>query len=192
MIIYDAEIEKAIESKSHRRQEGIEYCEGWKDFEGMGLTVVCAYDYVTDRYRVFMEDNLHDFAELIGAADLLVGFNSIPFDNQLLRAQGLFVDDGRCYDLLREIWIGAGLAPEFEYPSHIGYGLDDVCKANFGVSKTGHGALAPVDWQRGRYGSVTDYCLADVALTKKLLDKVIRSGWLISPKTGESIKIRRP
>ena len=40
MIIYDCEIIKAIEDKKHPRIEGIEYCDGWKDFTGMGLACV--------------------------------------------------------------------------------------------------------------------------------------------------------
>ena len=39
---------------------------------------------------------------------------------------------------------------------------------------------------------VVDYCLADVCLTKRLLDRVIRSGQIINPKTGEWILVRKP
>lgn len=197
MIIYDCEIEKGIKKNDHDNTVNpefadIKYCDGWRDFDGMGLTVVCAYDYTFDRYRVFMEDNLDELEALIANTDLMVGFNSIAFDNNLLRANGIEVDDGKCYDLLRAVWEAAGLGPEFRYPSHAGYGLDDICKTNFGINKTGHGAMAPVQWQRGRYGAVVDYCLNDVRLTKRVLDFIFQNGHIVSPKTQEILQVRRP
>jgi len=123
MIIYDCEIFAGIESKPEKRFDDIQYCNGWRDFEGMGLTVVGVYDYWEDRYRVFMEDNFHDFmAMLISQNAPFVGFNSIPFDNQLLRANGFVLDDVNCYDILREVWVAAGLGPEFKISTHTGYG----------------------------------------------------------------------
>ena len=74
-----------------------------------------------------------------------------------------------------------------------GSAWDDMSKANFGTTKTGNGAMAPIDFQQGRYGSVIDYCLADVRLTKSLLDKVINNGFLTSPKeSNKSIIIDAP
>ena len=184
MFVYDAEIIKAIQGKGESRVDGIEYCEGWHDYEGMGISVVCGYDYYTDRYRVFMEDNFEELRDVFREhPGPFVGFNNIGFDNRLLRANDIFPDDGRCYDILKEIWVSAGLAPEFQYPSHIGYGLDDVLQVNFnGLQKSGNGAQAPVLWQLKQYAQVVDYCLDDVRLTKKVLDEILKTGRLINPK----------
>lgn len=194
MFVYDCEIIKAIQSKNEDRLKGIEYCDGWQDHENMGISVVCGYDYFTDRYRVFMADNLINLqAVLLDHPGPLVGFNNIGFDNKLLRANGLKVDDSKCYDILKEIWISDGLSPEFQYPSHIGYSLDDLLLANFtGIAKSGHGAMAPVLWQQKRYAEVVDYCLEDVRLTKKVLDRILRSGRLLNPKNGKPLLVPRP
>lgn len=192
MIIYDCEIIKAIQKKGEERIEGIEYCDGWRDFANMGISVIGAYDYAEDRYRVFCDDNFGEFEALVDETDCVIGFNSLAFDNQLCREHGIEVPDGKTYDLLVSIWAANGLGPVFKYPSHAGYGLDAMAKVNEGQAKSGHGALAPVDWQRGRIGSVIDYCLQDVALTKKLVDRVIRTGELLDPKTGGAIGIRKP
>lgn len=64
--------------------------------------------------------------------------------------------------------------------------------ANFRISKSGNGALAPVEWQRGNIGNVIDYCLHDVYLTKRLIDRVIRSGALADPHDAKPISIRKP
>lgn len=195
IVIYDLEILRAVPDRSGKREEGIEYCAGWHDHANMGITVLGAYDYNADRYRVFCGDNKVDWLNLIDAPDtLLVGFNNIPFDNAVLRATRGWgdPDDPKCYDLLREIWAAAGNGPTFTPATHAGYGLDAMCEKNFGTRKTGNGALAPIAWQLGNFGEVIDYCLNDVRLTKQLFDKVRLNGFLISPKDGSTLTLRRP
>jgi hypothetical protein len=194
MLIYDIESLKAIAGKNEEQIPNIEYCEGWHDHANMGISCICAYDYVEDRYRVFAFLNHFDeFRELIAKRDIIIGFNNVGFDNKVLNSNGFTGLDEKSYDLLQRIWIGDGLEDHFVYPSHIGYGLADICKANFGWNKSGHGAQAPIQWQRGEYGKVIDYCLNDIRLTKKLLDHIIVHGCIRSPKDYEAIiKVKRP
>lgn len=194
MFIYDAEIVKAIQGKNEAVIPGIKYCQGWRDFDNMGISVVCGYDYRTERYRIFMEDNMDELRAIFDDKDNFpfVGFNSKGFDNKLLVANNVNVNDMLCYDILQKVWVADGLEPEFRYPSHIGYGLDDIVKVNFNRAKSGHGALAPVQWQRREYGSVVDYCLEDVRLTKMVMDQILLKGTLINPKNGKQLFITRP
>lgn len=196
-ILYDCEIEKAIcnERKGEVRIEGIDYCDGWDDHAGMGISCVGVYEYDTDRYRVFCKDNKNAFARLVAEATLVIGFNSLKFDNELMKAAwGIEVPAEKSYDLLVEVWKAAGLGPKFVYPSHAGYGLKALAKANGLPGKTGYGALAPVQWQRGEIGSVINYCLHDVWLTKKLLEMVIQGGemQLLCPVTNRWLVVTRP
>ncbi len=194
VLIYDIEIKKAICSKNDIRQDGIEYCEGWHDHANMGIACIGVYDYIEDRYRLFMDDNMEDFFHLCDARDLLVGFNSIAFDNAVINAHGpRLTEASKFYDILVEVWKAAGLGSKFEYPSHAGFGLDAICKANFGTAKSGNGALAPVDFQRGRYGNLVDYCLNDVRLTKQAFDRIVESGVLLDPRDPKNrLEIERP
>lgn len=191
MLIYDCEIKKAIAKNGESRLADVEYCAGWRDFENMGISCIGAYDYDADRYRLFMEDNFDEFDKLVAAHDVIVGFNSIGFDNELIKAARetpVLMEVGhKSYDILVEIWKGAGLGPKFEYPSHMGFGLDACCKANFGTEKSGHGAVAPVDYQRGNYGRLVDYCLNDVVLTKQLMDRILERGEIVDPRDGASV-----
>jgi hypothetical protein len=193
-LIYDIEILKAIPDRNGQRLEGIEYCEGWHDHANMGIACIGAYDYVEDRARVFTEDNMSDFLDLCDDRDVLVGFNSIPFDNAVIAATRNIdlLPEARCYDILRELWAAAGLPPAFDPRTHGGYGLDATCEKNFGTNKTGNGALAPVLWQRGEIGKVIDYCLNDIRLTKQLFDRIIGLQSIRNPKTGEELKMRAP
>lgn len=195
-LVYDIEIERAIRKKGEDELEGIEYCEGWRDHDGMGISVIGAYDYVTGRTRVFCKDNWEDFISLMQEREFLVGFNNIGFDNKTIQAV-LNIPrelDAWSYDILAEMWRAAGLAPtKFVFDTHSGYGLDETARVNLGHRKTGHGALAPVQWQRGEIGAVVDYCLQDVLLTKQLFDQVVEHGILLSPKDpNQVLKLRRP
>jgi hypothetical protein len=87
IIIYDLEILRAIPDRNGRRDEGIEYCEGWHDHANMGITVLGVFDYAEDRYRVFCLDNNQEFTNLVSERrPLCVGFNNIRFDNAVLSA----------------------------------------------------------------------------------------------------------
>lgn len=198
VLIYDIEIEKGVVGKGEERLAGYEYCAGWHDHGNMGVSVIGAYDYAQDRYRVFCLDNAHEFAQAVDDAELIVSFNGIAFDNCVIEAcwgPALKMPDGwkaKSYDLLVEIWAAAGLGPKFEYPSHIGYGLDAVCARNFGTKKTGHGGMAPIHWQRKMIGNVIDYCLNDVRLTKQIFDRALNGDPVLSPKTGDALALRNP
>lgn len=196
-LVYDLEIINAVPDKNGKRLEGIKYCDGWHDHKNMGISVIGCYDYKADRYRTFCKDNFDDFIALARVSDLLVSFNGIGFDNKVLAACGIVEainnTNGSAYDILREIWLADGLCPEFVYPTHAGYGLNEVARVNLNAGKTGHGAIAPVDWQRGNIGRVIDYCLEDVRLTKRLFDRILAVCGLRSPKEpGRFLDMRKP
>ena len=190
MIVYDIEVEKAIPPHNDEdRLEGIEYCEGWHDHENMGVAVIGAYDVARDRYRVFTKGNFDSFEELI-TGRTVVGFNSVNFDDMVCRASGIAVLTR--YDLLLEVWNACGLGSEYKRHTHGGYGLDALARANNVGGKTGRGDLAPVDWQRGRYGKVIDYCLQDVRLTYRLIHRVQNRGWLRDTKSNKLLNVSAP
>lgn len=192
-IIYDIEIIKAIPPREGKRLSDVEYCGGWDDHEGMGISVICAYDYNEERLRVFLEDNFDEFQKVIDSTGHIIGFNNIKFDDCVCRANGLDIPSEKSYDLLVAIWKADGLSETYSYPSHAGYGLDACCEANFGIGKTGHGANAPVLWQQGRRGEVIDYCLNDVMLTKRLFERMMDCGFIEHPKVpGGRLSIPTP
>ena len=191
MLAYDCEIIKGIPPRYGNREPGIEYCAGWRDFENMGISVIGAYDWNTERYRVFMRDNFDEFQDLVESHDGIVSFNGVQFDDKLCAANGIKVTS-TC-DVLRMAWVANGLDPDvFNPATHGGFGLDAMAKANGLTGKTGHGALAPVQWQQGEYGKVVDYCLEDVRLLVTLVDMMVKCGNLCSPKGNYRMLMRIP
>ena len=195
-LIYDCEIVKAIPSNREPVIPGIEYCAGWHDHANMGISVIGAYEFHADRYRVFCQDNFAEFVSLVIEQEVVIGFNNKSFDDRLVDAViGGNIDEllrTRSYDLLSEVWLGAGLGPRYNGPQYSGYGLDDLAKAEHLQGKTGHGALAPIQWQQGKIGAVIDYCLQDVKITKELIERVLIEGCLNNPKRDGSIPVRKP
>jgi hypothetical protein len=193
-VVYDTEIKKAILGAKDVPIDGIEYCKGWRDFENMGISCLCAHNLKDDRVHVFMDDNLGRFGELLSDTDLVVTFNGIGFDNKLLEANGLIVPGDKNYDILAEAWKADGLDPtNFNFNTHGGYKLDDFLRCNGIPLKTGHGATAPVWWQHGKLGQLISYCLYDVAATVELFRRIERGEALAHPKRiGEVFILRRP
>lgn len=192
ILIYDLEIIHAIPPKNGgNRIEGIIYCQGWDDHANMGISVIGAYDYQEDRYRVFLKDNFAEFAQLCCNRQLLAGFNNIGFDNKILNADEFIFPmpqiEARAYDLCVEIKKAAGVD---KYTSD--YSLEKICQANLKISKSGRWDLAPVLWQRHQRRTVIDYCLEDVWVTRRLMDLVLHEMPIIDPVNGKELWIPKP
>jgi hypothetical protein len=197
MIVYDIEV---VKSPVRGNDPKYQYADGWEDYKGMGIATLVIYDYEEDKTHTIMEEAFSDSKALtevqsiFDRADVIVGFNILKFDNNLLRAHGIKVDDAKCYDILKQIWYANGLTGTFHPKTHGGYGLDTVSKANGGTGKseTVSGAQAPFLWQDGKRTEVVEYCIQDVMVTKGLLDTIFSQGGLINPKTKTFNRIAIP
>lgn len=190
ILIYDCEIIKAIRDPKKVDLAHIEYCNGWDDYENMGISVI-GINYITEEGDQIFNHNatlnrdlgIEAFQDGLDVAEVLVGFNNQSFDDKLLRANGfVFPETIFNYDLLTEIWEGAGLGRDFVYPTHAGFGLDAICKANGLGEKSGDGANAAILWQKGKYQEVIDYCENDIKLTRKLFDLIQEKGEIKDPR----------
>lgn len=192
ILVLDAEIEKGILMKGEDRLPEIEYCNGWRDFAGMGISVVGAWQSDTERYRTFSpKQDPEPLREAVRNAHYVVTWNGFNFDGPLLAHYGVEIPEEKHLDLLRQVWAANRLSGSYSSGTHAGFGLDACAKANQVMGKTGHGALAPVMWQRGQYTDVIDYCLHDIWITRALLLKMMR-GEFKSPKTLLPLAISLP
>ena len=182
-LAYDLEIINAIPNRSEPPAPGINYCAGWHDHAGMGVSVLCAYDFHTKRFRVFCEDNQEDFFTLANDR-MLVTFNGLRFDNRVVAScWNGGVDPDTILRLLEENHYD--LLFEAKKSKNSGR-LDAYGEHNFGEQKSDEGKYAPVWWQQGQIGRVTDYCLQDVKLTANLFTKVVKEGGLKSPSGSDA------
>jgi len=103
------------------------------------------------------------FRKLLYKADNIIGFNSINFDDRLLKANSINVDT--TIDLLQEV---RKAAKNHKVDGRGSYKLGLLAEHNLPYTKSGSGELAPVLWQEGKYNEVVSYCLNDVRLLKDL------------------------
>ncbi len=134
---------------------------GKSDPAALDLSVVCIYDYETDKYSCFFQDELNKLWKILEHADILIGFNSDHFDLPLLNKY--FPGDLtqiKSLDILKEIKASLGRSIK----------LDIIAEATLGIRKTGHGLQAIEWWANGEYEKVADYCKQDVKVTKEIYD----------------------
>ncbi|MCB1198744.1 MAG: hypothetical protein KDK51_10240, partial [Deltaproteobacteria bacterium] len=63
---------------------------GWGNVKGMGMACGVCYSTKSKEYHVFREDEVIDLVNLLKSADLVVGFNHIRFDYEVLRGYSSF------------------------------------------------------------------------------------------------------
>jgi len=177
VLVFDIETRCPVLAKGEDRVPGITYADGWTDFRGMGIATLCAYDFHEARFRSFGMESRKEFYALANEREFVIGWNSQRFDDELLRVNWEMYEEKRSFDLMLYFADAGGGRVK----------LDDACKANGLEGKSGvGGALAPVEWQRGHYNRVIDYCLEDVRLTAKLFHKGINRGCLNYPYKGKA------
>lgn len=181
--VFDLEIKTPIDQCSR----------GWQSHDEMGISVLCLYDYTTNRYRVFDDLNQEDAKSILYNYDYVVGFNTVNFDWKVVKAS--WSSHGKRaskdFDILREIWISKGLNPDVFNPrTHGGYKLDDVAADTIQMRKSANGELAPIMYQDGRFAELFDYCLEDVRIERTLFEFAVENSYVI--RNGITVPINIP
>lgn len=184
--IYDLEIAKLIPA-SGKTCADYEYCTGWDDHAGMGISVIGLQVGDTSPRPIFTAAEFDGQLEYLDIT-CLIGFNSKAFDDKVMAAHGSTLAVTH-YDLLEEVRIAAGFSADYRsVPRGYSYALGAVAEAN-GMAKTGSGELAPKLWQDRDFAAVIKYCLNDVTITAELLYLGLK-GALIDPNTGNKLQLR--
>jgi len=127
----------------------------------LDISVVSAYDSLTDRYLTVSYEALEELWPIFEHADALVGYNSNHFDIPILEKYypGTLASI-RSIDLLESIRLSYGRRVR----------LDAVAEATLGTKKSGHGLQAITWWKQGEIEKIKKYCEKDVEITKRLFE----------------------
>ena len=147
---------------------------GSRDPVDLDISVVGIYDYETDKYHSFIQEEFGKVWELIKKADLLITFNGdyfdIPLLNKYYQKAGLGdLKTIRSLDVFREVKNSSGRWLK----------LDKIAEGTFGINKTGDGFDAVVWWRKGEVDKIREYCLADVKITKEVYEFALKHKKLI-------------
>lgn len=131
---------------------------GWNRKGDMRMSVGVIYSTATGGYEIFAEDRVDELIDRLRRAHLVVGFNVINFDYQVLMGYTVL-------DLVSEL-VTADLFVDLEKRLGHRLALDAVAQGTLGLGKTAGGLDAIRWWQEGRVLEIAEYCCFDVKVTR--------------------------
>jgi len=155
---------------------------GSSDPADLDISLVGLYDYETNSYDSFLQEDFPRMWPILEKADLLITYNGDHFDIPLLNKYYKKAERGdlskfRSLDLLKEIKNSYGRRMK----------LDQVAEGTFGINKSGGGLDAVVWWRAGEIEKIRKYCLDDVRITKDVYEFAVKNKKLMF-KEGSFVK----
>jgi len=130
---------------------------GWNNISRMGMSVAVTFKTARSEYKIYGEQQVDDLIKELQRADLVVGFNQLRFDYEVLH--GYTALDLR---QLPSLDMMVDLQTKLEHR----LSLDSIASATFGVEKTAEGMQAIRWFKEGKLIEIAEYCCYDVKLTR--------------------------
>ena len=158
-IVFDIETKKSFDEVGGRNH-----------FDKLGVSVIGAYVYGTDKYLAFEEHEIPEFQKLLQKAGRVIGFNINSFDVPVLQPYISWnLKDLSLLDLMVDVERGAGFR----------ISLDNLSEMTLGAKKSGDGMQALRWYKEGKIDEIKKYCLKDVELTKNLYEFGKKNGQVL-------------
>ena len=131
---------------------------GWDKKSAMGMSVGVTYSTKTGEYAIYREETVDNLVDQLRRADLVVGFNILSFDYEVLMGY-------TALDLPSQL---ATLDMMVDLEQKLGHRLklESLAQATLGVGKTAEGLDAIKWWREGKLKEIAEYCCYDVKVTK--------------------------
>jgi DEAD/DEAH box helicase domain-containing protein len=130
---------------------------GWGNISKMGLSVAVTYSTAREEYTIYGEKQVGELLKELQRADLVVGFNNLRFDYEVLHGYTSFdLSQLPTLDMLVEL----------QATLNHRLSLDSIATATFGVEKTAEGLQAIRWFKEGKFAEIAEYCCYDVKITK--------------------------
>jgi len=150
-------------------QKSAEEVGGWDKISHMGMSVGVTYSTARGSYVIYGEKQVNELVAELQRADLVVGFNNLRFDYEVLH--GYTPLDLRQLPTLDML---VDLQNQLQHR----LSLDSIATATFGVEKTAEG-LQAIEWfKQGRLLEIAEYCCYDVKITKMVHEYGVQHGQL--------------
>ena len=142
---------------------------GRHNIRRLGLSVGVTYSTADQDYHVYKEADVDALARDLSQGDLVVGFNVLRFDYEVLRAYSDYpFHEIPTVDMLDHIYRTLGFRVS----------LDSLASATLGENKSADG-LAAVRWYKsGQMDKIIEYCKQDVKVTKELYESGKKNGYV--------------
>ena len=122
------------------------------------MSLGVTYSSDLNEYRIYSEKRVDDLIHQLLRADLVVGFNVVNFDYQVLMGYTILdlPHQLRTLDLLLEVEHAGGVKPR----------LENIAQATLGLGKSGDGIDAIKWWREKKMLEIAEYCCFDVKVTR--------------------------
>jgi hypothetical protein len=132
---------------------------GWSKKQDMKMSVGVTFSTRDGQYKIFHETQVNDLIRDLMRADLVVGFNIINFDYEVLAGYSpLDLRTVPTLDLMTDLEAKLGHR----------LSLDSLAKATLAAPKVADGMQALRWWKEGKLLEIAEYCCFDVKITKEL------------------------
>jgi DEAD/DEAH box helicase domain-containing protein len=138
-------------------QKSAEEVGGWNHISRMGMSVGVTYSTARGDYQIYGENRVNELIRELQRADLVVGFNALRFDYEVLH-------DYTTFDLRQLPTLD--MLVELQNQLRHRLSLDAIATATFGVEKTAEGMQAIQWFREGKLLEIAEYCCYDVKLTR--------------------------
>ncbi len=130
---------------------------GWNNIRDMRMSIGVTYSTARGDYKIYGEDQVDALVNELMRADLVVGFNNMRFDYEVLH--GYTVIDLRQVPTL-------DMLLELQKTMNHRLSLDSIATSTLGVEKTAEGLQAIRWYKEGKLAEIAEYCCYDVKITK--------------------------
>jgi hypothetical protein len=130
---------------------------GWDKIRDLGMSVGVTYSTARGTYVIYGEKQVHDLINELQRADLVIGFNNLRFDYEVLHAYTVM--DLRQLPTL-------DMLVELQKKLKHRLSLDSIATATLGAEKTAEGMQAIQWYKEGKLLEIAEYCCYDVKLTR--------------------------
>ena len=146
---------------------------GWDKAHRMKMSAGVLWDSYTGLMETYLEEDVDALVEDLHQADLVVGFNLVRFDYNVLCGYAPFaahrdLSNLKTLDFLLEVQhiLGHRLS------------LDSIAQATLGTSKSADGLQAIKWYKEGQLDKIIEYCEKDVAVTRDIFLHALEKKYL--------------
>ena len=138
-------------------QKSAEEVGGWDKIRDMRMSIGVTYSTERGGYKIYNEADVNELIRELQRADLVVGFNHIRFDYEVLHG----------YTVLDLTQVPSlDMLVELQKTLQHRLSLDSIAQATLGVEKTSEGLQALKWFKEGKMMEIAEYCCFDVKITR--------------------------
>jgi DEAD/DEAH box helicase domain-containing protein len=139
-------------------QKSAEEVGGWDKVRDMRMSIGVTYSTARGEYRIYREQEVNALIDELRRADLVVGFNTVRFDYEVLAGHNPFFEAQQVPTL--------DMLVELQKTLQHRLSLDSLASATLGVEKTAEGTQALRWYREGKLLEIAEYCCYDVKITR--------------------------